>query len=154
MLQGNARILKKYRGLDPDTPVPEYSHFLKGPRWDIWEWWAGSAKVSRCFGKLRKILGREPRVGPPISYNTGWDLRNVRHQRALREIQEARRPAVLIAEPQCSLWSNSNTTMDPSLKESLRQSEAGAHTFLSSHLTCNISMVMMASLSNPEHLKC
>jgi hypothetical protein len=57
-------------------------------------------------------------------------MRNPTHQKALTKLLEARKPKILMLEPQCSLWSNSNTTMDPVLKEELRLSEVPAHNYM------------------------
>eukprot|EP00969_Alexandrium_andersonii_P133769 5916138-Alexandrium_andersonii.AAC.1 len=64
----SARLDRKYGGLPPDAPPPAYRHLLRGPRWDVWEWWAGSAGVTAAAEHLALPGGgRKLLAGPPIT---------------------------------------------------------------------------------------
>ena len=103
-----ARAQKRYAGLPPDTPPPDIEHWLTdGQEWDLWEWWAGEAVITQ--EGLRSKL----KCGPPVTYSTGWDINLPSHQAALWRLVKAKKPKVIIGEPDCGIWSQSNTTTPP-----------------------------------------
>ncbi len=119
------RTKRKYEGLPPTAPVPEVdSIFDLKRRWDLWEWWAGKGGITVRMSR------RNHTVGPPITWDTGWDIRNDRHRQDLRRLQYAHKPRILVAEPTCGPWSNSNTNMSREDLELIRNQELKSLTFL------------------------
>ena len=124
------RTRLKYSPLPVDTPPPNVSDFLvKGaPRFDFWEWFAGSAGLSKQMGRM-KIGNRSAVVGPPISREYGWEISNRTHQAVLADLQRLRQPRILMTSPNCGPWSSSNTNMTPEVLEEVRRWESSALEF-------------------------
>lgn len=114
-LEQNATYRKKYRGLPPTTPVPNVSD--TGPQWEVWEWWAGSGRLTKMCSKLGLVCG------PIISHSTGWCLKIDSHRKRLRQLLLARKPKILFGAPTCSPWSNASTNMAPDIKQMIREEE-------------------------------
>ena len=92
------RVHEKYKGLPPDTPPPPYESYLEGPQWHIWEWWSGSGRFTEACSKLKLWDGTRVLTGPPISWETGWDLRNSTHQAILMRLYRRRRSMVILVK--------------------------------------------------------
>jgi len=119
-------IRNKYRGLPSTAPVPPHEEWLHGPRLTFWEWWSGSSRLSTVMAKLTLANGERVTCGPPLSWETGWDLRNDSHRAAIKRIYQRRRPMLVFASPTCGPWSSSNTNLDLTTKHDIRQVELHA----------------------------
>ena len=109
------RAQKRYSGLPADTPPPDIDIWLnESGEWDFWEWWAGEAVVTK------EALKAGLRCGPPITYSTGWDINLPSHQAALWRLTKAKKPKIIMGEPDCGIWSQSNTTTPPDVKNAIR----------------------------------
>jgi hypothetical protein len=109
------RAQKRYAGLPSDTPPPDIEPYLNETQeWHFWEWWAGEGIVT---DEARKA---GLRCGPPVTYSTGWDLNILSHQQALWKLVKARKPRIILGEPDCGIWSQSNTTTPPEVKHAIR----------------------------------
>jgi hypothetical protein len=122
-------IRNKYAGLPAHTPPPDISQWLHGPRWTLWEFWAGSGRLSRTMGKYKLADGTQATAGPPVSWEFGWDLRNPTHTDALKVLYRNRQPFVVFAAPSCGPWSSSSTNLDAETKNAIREVELKALNF-------------------------
>ena len=124
LLEQSNTYNKKYKGLPRNTPVPDIPEkYMKHRTWDVWEWWAGEAGVTKA-AEQEKLT-----TGPPISHNTGWCLKIPEHRQRLLELLALKKVKVLFGAPVCSAWSRSNTTMDPRLKSLIRDEERDVFQF-------------------------
>ena len=115
ILNNNKTYQTKYRGLPAGTAVPPIDlKFTKHAAWDFWEWWAGEAVLSHTGEKLGV------RVGPPITWTTGWCLKLNAHQQALKHLLSVYKPWLLFGAPTCSPWSTACTTLQKEVKEVVR----------------------------------
>ena len=95
-------------GKPPQLDIPE------DEKWSFWEWLAGSAVLT---GNMKH---NDVVCGPPVDYNTGWNLYRKDHQQALLALLSQHEPQVLwIAMPHLS--GRTFTAKENSLMEFLRQ---------------------------------
>ena len=111
----NKTYQKKYQGLPKGTPIPEYEE--QEGTWDFWEFWAGSAKLTRTA----KRYGL--RTGPPISHEWGWCLSLETHRQEIQRLFWKHKPRIIWGAPLCSPWSQSCTTLDPTVKQTVRKEQ-------------------------------
>ena len=122
----NSTYRKKYAPLPKDSPIPDVT--IPEGKWDFWEWWAGSARLTKAV--IRKGLI----AGPPITRELGWDLTLETHQRFLRLLFDKHAPEVLFAAPTCGPWSRSCTTMADETKQLIREEQVEAFNFFLEHV--------------------
>ena len=112
------RAQKRYAGLPADTPPPDVEYLFSEPgEWDFWEWWAGEGVVTSEAGRMKL------KCGPIVTYATGWDLNNSAHQVVLWRLVKAKKPKVIMGEPDCGIWSQSNTTTPAEVKLMIRNKQ-------------------------------
>ena len=117
----NSTYRKKYQPLPPDTPVPKV-HIAPG-KWMFWELWAGTGHLTKAVSRLGLTCG------PPITKELGWDLSLASHQQALMKMYLEHEPEIVFGAPVCGPWSQSNTNMDPTIKDLLRKEQMEAFLF-------------------------
>ena len=89
-------------------------------KWDLWELWSCSGRVST------KALGKQLAVGFPVDLRYGWDFRRKDHRDLLDQVFQMFRPEIVIAAPECRLWSAANRTPNMFVLEASRQAERPA----------------------------
>ena len=125
-LAKSATYQRKYKPLPPLSPVPSLINISSG-QWDFWEWWAGSANMSKTARVDCHLV-----CGPPITRECGWELSLPHHQLALLHLLDSHKPLILYAGPTCAPWSQANTTMEEELKSIIRQLEEAVFSFYAS----------------------
>ena len=128
ILMRNKTYAKKYCSLPRDTTIPE-DHGPAG-QWHLWEWWAGSARVTST-GERKGLV-----CGFPVSHCYGWDLGLPHHQAALLKLQAKHKVIILYGAPLCSPWSQSNTTMPEETKALIQQEQLEIFSFFEH--ACNL----------------
>ena len=71
---------------------------LKLDQWDFSEFFSEAGILSKTCAS--KGLA----VGPPISWETGWDLSNPLHLARVKELLGLKKPKVFWCSPECSEW--------------------------------------------------
>ena len=91
---------------------------------DFIEIFSGSARLSAAAEKSGL------KVGPPIDFRYGWDLRLSSHRVLLTQALELLKPKIIFWSPECRSWSRSANKMDPLRKAALRHCEVPLLTWL------------------------
>ena len=138
----NSTYRKKYAPLHKDSPIPNVT--IPAGRWDFWEWWAGSARLTKAVIKKGLV------AGPPITRELGWDLTLETHQRFLRLLYEKHAPQVLFAAPTCGPWSRSCTTMADETKQLIREEQVEAFQFFLEHVEKQTKANRKFLMENPR----
>lgn len=92
------------------------------PRRKLWEVYCGASRTSQ----VGETLGMEVR---PFSYETGWDLNKLDHQRAFLELQDEECPDEVLLAPECKLWSKMQSLgrRTPAQQEALQAARQHHH---------------------------
>ena len=80
------------------TPDLFKASLSKGEDYDLWEWCAGSASLSKV------ALEEKVRHLPPVDYRYGWDVGRTQDQLVLLEGLLSNTIAELMASPTCGPW--------------------------------------------------
>ena len=95
------------------------------PEFDFIEMWSCSARTSYYAHKLGlKVMG-------PLDYRYGWDLMNPQHRALAGLLVQTFKVKVILAAPDCRVWSCSATTADPQATQEARRAQEPMLTWLS-----------------------
>ncbi|CAE7471514.1 unnamed protein product, partial [Symbiodinium necroappetens] len=89
----------------------------RGLRFQAWEWFSGSGRLSLCL-LLANIV-----VGPPIDYRYGWDVSYAPHQELLQKCQAEFQPVHLFASPSWNQWTEHSAVKDKHLRDVERRGD-------------------------------
>ena len=141
-LEQNATYPKKYAALPESTPIPVVE--IPEGKWDLWEWWAGTCRLTKACIKKGLVCG------PPLTRERGWELTNKTHQQFIRMLFDKHAPEVLFGAPTCGPWSRSNTTMDSEIKRLLREEQVEAFDFFLEHVRKQTRAKRKHLMENPR----
>ena len=97
----------------------------RGLRFQAWEWFSGSGRLSLCL-LLANIV-----VGPPIDYRYGWDVSYAPHQELLQKCQAEFQPVHLFASPSWNQWTEHSAVKDKHLRDVERRNDLPSLQYLS-----------------------
>ena len=101
------KALHRFDHLPKDASVPEITQWLTDEIWDLWEWWSGSGRLTIC---TERAGGK---CGPPVTLETGWDITNPDHRRALKKLLVRHFVSVLWGAINCTPWTICSNGRDP-----------------------------------------